>query len=136
MCYELFISDTEIGHNLFPLIFFFFRIVICWVFYCYGFLVQAVVVSLYRVPVTRVFSPFFFHINYFPSACFCYRVGYGCWSYFSLYFLTPVFYMYVILFFMGWRNMAGSGLLSNGTAVIECKFLSNIKTLAACSVGL
>lgn len=60
MCYELFISETEIGHNLFPLIFFFFRIVICWVFYCYGFLVQAVVVSLYRVPVTRVFLLFSF----------------------------------------------------------------------------
>ena len=127
MCYELFISETEIGHNLFPLIFFFFRIVICWVFYCYGFLVQAVVVSLYRVPVTRVFSPFFFHINYFPSACFCYRVGYGCWSYFSLYFLTPVSYMYVILFLWAGEIWLGVGCYPTGLRLLNASFYPILK---------
>ena len=41
----------------------------------------------------------------------------------------------LFLFFMGWRNMAGSGLLSNGTAVIgiQVLFIQSRHSKAICT---
>lgn len=112
------------------------RIVVCWV-------LIAIIICLSKLQFARWSPPdrvrlhgsffFSFHVNCFPF--FLSVIGWDMVAGLISLYISSCLFLHVCYFlFMGWRNMAGSGLLSNGTAVIGIQVYLFDLALCDCSL--